>query len=211
MKFTKFIPVALALMLATPAFAVSSVDSASSIVSLTLDDFIYITSNGDQTATASFDASYDNITLDKNVLVQFGVVTNKDIDYVKVSAKTFDSSTNALYVTSATNQKLVFTKTGSTAASADTVQNAGTAAAAIASNPDTIAFGVGAVATADAGYGGSITTTTPGTNDIIYTLTNGKYTFKYTMDKNAVAKTFSTHDTSGTYTATVTMEQCTAP
>ena len=46
---------------------------------------------------------------------------------------------------------------------------------------------------------------------IIYTVPNGKHTFKYLIGTSAVDNSFSTLDTNGTYTATLTLAKHPAP
>lgn len=213
-KFTKFLPIAMALMLISPAFAATS-NNAQSTMTLTVPPFINITKNADskETATASFDDTYTTINLDQAMSGLYTVITNKPGDKVKISATALADGTEtpALFGSDADNLKLVLTNigTGKNAAKASAITNCKTGAA-FDQNANAICFKLTPVITPDATSGAKAPlSTTMGDDDfgVTYVIDNGKYDFSYTLGQTAEAKTFSTHDTNGTYKATLTLSQ----
>ena len=212
-KITKFLPVALALMLTCPAFAATS-DNAKSTMTLTVPEFINITKGSCiETATASFNDEYTTINLDNAMSGVYTVITNKPGDKVKISATALadGSETPALFGSDADNLKLVLTNIGSGkhAAKASAITNCKTGAA-IDQNANAICFKLTPVITPDATSGAKAPlSSTMGDDDygVTYTIDNGKYDFTYTLGQTAETKTFSTHDTDGTYKATLTLSQ----
>ena len=212
-KFTKFLPIAMALMLISPAFATTS-ESAQSTMTLTVPEFINITKGSCvETATASFNDEYTTINLDKAMSGVYTVITNKPGDKVKISATALadGSETPALFGSDADNLKLVLTNIGSGkhAAKASAITNCKTGAA-IDQNANAICFKLTPVITPDATSGAKAPlSSTMGDDDygVTYTIDNGKYDFTYTLGQTAESKTFSTHDTDGTYKATLTLSQ----
>ena len=210
--FTKFIPVALALMLSVPAFAETS-PTATSTMQINVPEFINITKESAQEAsTASFNDTYTTITLSPAMNANFRVITNKPGDQVKLTGTALGGSTqvNALFGTvDALN--LVFTNTTSTEPPADTaVSNITGGTPAAKDNANAIAFTLTPTITPNTASGA----TTPGkafaTGIATYTLnTSGVYDMSYAVGTTAVANTFSTHDTNGTYKATITLSQVT--
>lgn len=212
-KFTKFLPIAMALMLISPAFAATS-ESAQSTMTLTVPEFINITKGSCvETATASFNDEYTTINLDNAMSGVYTVITNKPGDKVKISATALadGSETPALFGSDADNLKLVLTNIGSGkhAAKASAITNCKTGAA-IDQNANAICFKLTPVITPDATSGAKAPlSSTMGDDDygVTYTIDNGKYNFTYTLGQTAESKTFSTHDTDGTYKATLTLSQ----
>lgn len=212
-KFTKFLPIAMALMLISPAFAATS-ESAQSTMTLTVPEFINITKGSCvETATASFNDEYTTINLDNAMSGVYTVITNKPGDKVKISATALadGSETPALFGSDADNLKLVLTNIGSGkhAAKASAITNCKTGAA-IDQNANAICFKLTPVITPDATSGAKAPlSSTMGDDDygVTYTIDNGKYDFTYTLGQTAESKTFSTHDTDGTYKATLTLSQ----
>lgn len=212
-KFTKFLPIAMALMLISPAFAATS-ESAQSTMTLTVPEFINITKGSCvETATASFNDEYTTIDLDNAMSGIYTVITNKPGDKVKISATALadGSETPALFGSDADNLKLVLTNIGSGkhAAKASAITNCKTGAA-IDQNANAICFKLTPVITPDAASGAKAPlSSTMGDDDygVTYTIDNGKYDFTYTLGQTAESKTFSTHDTDGTYKATLTLSQ----
>lgn len=213
-KITKFLPLAMALMLVGPAFAAPE-NAATSTMTLTVPEFINITKQADciETATASFDDEYTVINLDAAMNGKYTVITNKPGDKVKISATALADGveTPALFGTDADNLKLVLTNIGSGkhAAKATAITNCKTGAA-IDQNANAICFKLTPVITPDTTSGAKAPlSTTMGDDDfgVTYVIDNGKYDFAYTLGQTAEAKTFSTHDTNGTYKATLTLSQ----
>lgn len=215
-KITKFLPVALALMLTCPAFAAAS-DNAKSTMTLTVPEFINITKNDNciETATASFDDTYTKITLDNAMSGLYTVITNKPGDKVKITATALADGveTPALFGTDDKNLKLVLTNigTGKNQAKATAISNCKTGPA-IADNANAICFSLTPTVTPDAASGAKDPLTATMGDDgygVTYTIDNGKYGFSYVLNKTAESNTFSTHDTNGTYKATLTLSQAT--
>ena len=212
-KITKFLPVALALMLTCPAFAATS-DNAKSTMTLTVPEFINITKGSCiETATASFNDEYTTIDLDNAMSGVYTVITNKPGDKVKISATAMadGAETPALFGSDADSLKLVLTNIGSGkhAATVSAITNCKTGAA-IDQNANAICFKLTPVITPDATSGAKAPLSSKIGDDgygVTYTIDNGKYDFTYTLGQKAESKTFSTHDTDGTYKATLTLSQ----
>ncbi len=213
-KFTKFLPIAMALMLISPAFAATS-NNAQSTMTLTVPPFINITKNADskETATASFDDTYTTINLDQAMSGLYTVITNKPGEKVKISATALadGAETPALFGTDDKNLKLVLTNigTGKNQAKATAITNCKTGPA-IADNANAICFSITPTVTPDAASGAKEPLTAVMGDDgygVTYTIDNGKYGFSYVLAQTAEANTFSTHDTNGTYKATLTLSQ----
>lgn len=213
-KIAKLLPVALALMIAVPAFAetVASKTSDKTTLQINVPKFIYInhTSKADaESATASFDADYTILTLDKGMAATFSIVTNNPDEKVQLTAtaKAGSTNVNALFGT-ATAPNIVFTNTGAgkRQATADAVTNIITSPAKTA-NANAFALAVQPATKAVADSGGVDPTPTKNGNAIEYPLVNGAYTFTYTFAQTALENTFSTHDADGQYQATITLSQ----
>ena len=216
-KITKFLPVALALMLTCPAFAATS-NNAKSTMTLTVPEFINITKGSCiETATASFDDTYKKITLDNAMSGVYTVITNKPGDKVKISATAMadGAETPALFGSDADSLKLVLTNIGSGkhAATVSALTNCKATkdtATAIAQNANAICFKLTPVITPDATSGAKAPLSSTVGDDgygVTYTIDNGKYDFTYTLGQTAESNTFSTHDTDGIYKATLTLSQ----
>ena len=180
MKFTKFIPVALMLTLAIPAYAADPAPTASetaqSDMVITVPNFINITkkAGGLETATASFDATYSNITLDGAMNATFNVVTNKPGDNVYLSAEAVEAGVvnkKALGGDSATALKIVFTREGSgeEGANSGAVANA-LGSATIADNMNAIAFAITPTLTPDTTSGAVAPNASLSNNVVTYTV-----------------------------------------
>ncbi len=212
-KITKFLPLAMALLLVSPAMAADVQSSDVSTMTLTVPEFINIQKNSSsvETATASFDPAYTSITLDKSMSGLFTVITNKPGDKVKLTATALAGGveTAALFGENGSNLKLVLTNIGTDkhAASASAITNC-KSNPAIADNANAICFELTPTITPDAASG-AVAPLSVAQDDtgITYTIDNGKYGFSYVLGQTAVADTFSTHDTNGTYKATLTLSQ----
>jgi len=210
MKFTKFIPVALALTLACPAFAAAS-DSATSEQQITVPTFINITKKAGavESTSATFDDTYEHITLDDALTVTFNVITNVPTDkvYLTAYAKEASAQVKCLGGASADALKIVFTNDSvATGAPSGAISNC-LGSPVLATNADAIAFELTPVITAIAESGMSAPPTGAiASNVVTYTFSKaGSCDFQYTSDTGAVANTFDTHDTAGTYKATLQM------
>lgn len=211
MKFTKFIPVALALTMVAPAFAAEDAAKLSeqSLMSITVPHYVYI-SKEDETASvnATFNSTYDEIYLSDNLNVKFKVLTNKaSNDTVQFTAT---CNAGGVQVTALGGTKdamiLAFTKNDGSATAA-AVTNALGDGSAKGSNPNTIAFAMTPTPGKDASSGATdVTVYSMDAGVVTYTMpTAGVYTWNYEVGDEAKANTFSTHDTYGTYQATLTM------
>lgn len=72
-------------------------------------------------------------------------------------------------------------------------------------NPNAIAFAITPTITPDTESGAEDPTKTFESNKAKYVIKNGKYKMQYAIGTSALANTFSTHDTDGTYQATLTL------
>ena len=219
-KIVKLLPVALALMLISPAFAevVAGSNTATSTQIITVPKFINITHDpaSVESATAQFNGTYSVITLDNSMNTQFHVVTNNPDEAIKLTATCLagKKQVNALYGDDAKNLRLIFTNNGKDkrAAEATAVTNImGTPA--IDQNANAIAFTLTPTFAVDSTAGGTEPRATLEAGGegiqagVKYRITNGAYNFNYTVGTTAIANTFSTHDTDGTYKATLTLSQ----
>ena len=221
-KIVKLLPVALALMLISPAFAeegAAASKTATSTQIITVPKFINITHDpaSVESAGAQFNGTYSVITLDKSMNTQFHVVTNNPDEAIKLTATCLagGNQVNALYGADAQNLRLIFTNNGTDkrAAEATAVTNIMGEKTAIAQNANAIAFTLTPTFAVDSTSGGTTPTATleaggEGTQaGVKYRINNGAYNFNYTVGTTAMADTFSTHDTDGTYKATLTLSQ----
>lgn len=196
-----------------PTFAANTTTASSTMV-INLADYINITTTtASLTSTATPTDDYVSLTLSPALAATFKVVTNKYGDHVYLRGTTLaDGNTvNALCAGAEGKLRLVFGKQAAVATAAfntttAAVQNItnGTAVA-VASNPNAIAFDI----TPSYTHTGAATAD-PSPDDIsagvvTYDIDNGEYTLTYTLDTAPSTATFSTHDTSGTYQAILTM------
>lgn len=210
-KITKLLPVAMALMLFCPAFAATNKASSDQVI--TVPKFINITH--DETSveetSATFNDEYTTITLDAAMNTKFKVITNNPDEVIKLTATALadGGQVNAIYGDDTDNLRLVFTNNGSDARAAtqSAVTNITGGTAAPAQNANAIAFTLTPTITPDDNSGAQEATPTKEADGVKYELSNGIYEFNYTLAQTAVANTFSTHDTDGTYKATLTMSQ----
>lgn len=212
-KIVKLLPVALALMIAVPAFAedAAAKDNATSVLNLTVPKFINITNpgSGKETTSATFDANYTTITTADNLTASFHVINNDPTRniYLSATAPTSGGSAPALFAADAAGAGLSIVLTNSTRVPADSSVTNITAGSgtAKASNPDAIGFAVTPTITAVANTGSKAPTPAYASNKVTYQIVNGEYDMSYALQTTALANTFSTHDTDGTYQATITL------
>ena len=210
-KITKLLPLAMALMMMNSAVFAAE-DSSTSTMTLTVPEFINIAKEADsvETANATFDDTYETITIDQ-MNANFKVITNKPGQAIQLSGTTnaSGSDTKAIYGTSATSFNLVFANQTGVKATVDDVTNITNGSPVVASNKNAIAFSVTPTITPVAASGAAEPSATFDSGVVKYTLQNGEYGMKYTLGTTAVANTFSTHDTNGDYTATLTLSKVT--
>jgi len=221
MKFTKFIPVALALALAVPAAFSAPVATQSDTLQFTLSPFFNITKNAPKvyTGAVTVDDAYTTLTVATPMTFGYHVITNNRSDAVKMTAKaesTSGTQVDALGGT-ADNPVIVFTNTTMPAAekpSKAQVQAAAALNSDKSATPNAIAFNVTPVCKMVDDTGAladpAATMLLPAADgaNIKYTFNNGEYNFDYTIS-TADSTTFSTYDTEGTYKAFITMTQTT--
>ena len=213
-KITKLLPLAMALMMMSPAVFAAAADSNSSTMTLTVDEFINITKEATtvETAGATFDDGYTEITIEE-MTADFKVINNKPGQVIQLygSTNASGSVTKAICGASASSFNLVFTNQTGVKATVDDVTNITNGSPQPASNKNAIAFAVSPNITPDAASGATAPETlfdnTAGT--IKYTISNGIFDMKYPIATTAVANTFSTHDTYGEYSATLLLSKVT--
>ena len=216
--FTKFLPLALAMVFATTgsAFAEYTPGTTASQADyeITVPEYLNIIKTAElkeSSNVTSFSADYTTINLDTAMQAAFTVYNNKPGTniYLRGSAKAdTGKAVPALGGTAADAIWLVFTnddRKPSASAITSAITASGTDAAA---NPNCIAFDIevetGAVSgTAASAAPGAVIGADGGAKSVVYTLQNGGYTFNYDFAQTAKTGTFSTHDTNGTYKATL--------
>lgn len=208
-KLTKILPLAMALMFAGSAFAATAetTNTQNTELTLTVPEFINITQLDSVTeATAEFDANYTTLTASVPMNANFHVITNvpNKAIYLKATCSTNEGEKPALSGTSASALSIAFANT-SNKPSASAVQNALTNAPVKADNANAVAFVLTPNIVADATSGAEAPGASYASNVVTYTLKNGAYDFEYALTQAATDGTFSTHDTNGTYTATLTL------
>ena len=219
MKITKLLPVALALLLVSPAFADPTVyTTQSSELTLTVPDFFNITipDGGNYTSAVTItDDAYTALNVTNALVAPFHVVTNKASDGVTLSATAIvagegNATAPALYA-SGDDLHIAFTNTTSTEkATTSAIQNITKNSSRTASeNANVIAFSITPSITPKANSGAAAPTKVASENTVKYTIVNGEYDFVYTLGQTALPNTFSTMDQSGTYKATLTLSRTT--
>ena len=214
MKITKILPLVFALALVCPAFAADSpsVKSASSVVNLSLKDYVKVaTSTATIDQAAEFNADYTVLTIPAVIKPSFTVVNNVYGQTLTLTAKTKSGALDALYK-KGTGWAIAFANTGDKNAAnipADGMVTSLTAGgtASVETNENVIALSINAENDAifTETLGGAHTTDASGQNAVVYTLEPGTYTIQYSLGTTQMENTFSTHDASGTYSATLTL------
>ena len=214
MKLKKLLPVTLALMLGTTAVMAASeanITSSTAEYNLTLADYLkIITEQAPVTSAVSFGTDYSSATIDNALVGQFKVISNnrEQILYLVGTCPTADGTAKSLYGadTNCENLKMVLTKTD-VPPSGTNVTNITGGTPELKDNTDAIAFALNIATTHKDGA-----TETPlkaewDSDKVKYTMKNGVATFTCTLQGANVANTFDTHDTDGTYQATLTMTE----
>ena len=225
MKFTKLVPIALALSLISPAFAA---DSATSTINLTMPASIDIAQDT-ATQVLAQTLTPDYVAGDIGTLTAkaaWNVTTNLNGDVIYLSAKARENSTQkaALYGTDS-QLYIVFTNIGGNAgepgagAATGTIENIITAGAAAggSTSTDAIVFSLGeeitpsgaGTAPAKAAVADGSAAAPAGTKARTYTLHNGTYNIVNALE-SVYANSFDTYDTAGIYQAVITLSH-TAP
>lgn len=214
MKFTKFLPLTVAvMMMATPAFANDGSGTATANFDLNIPTYVNIVKDpsSNENATATISNNYTTLQFDKDLVAKFNVVTNAPSTHIQLTGKSTETGgeKTALYGTDAANMKLVFAQE---TAAAGTIQNTITNGE---NSPNAIAFNLGFVGT----HSGAATADPVGVTDAVgeggaklinYTIDNGEYTFTYTVTGAGIAdNSFDTKDTAGHYKAKLTLSYVT--
>jgi len=207
MKFTKFIPVAMAVALAvTPTFAADT-DTVSSEFTLTNPAYFNITELPGAVKTAAGviaeDASTGVISLSYTtpMAVTYRVVNNQKNHNVYVHANAVGANTcEALGGANVSNLKLVFANTATKPTDA-AILDAAASASTKANNANAIAFPfqLGAVTETE----GSIADPTYASNILTYIAQPGTFEIPYTLGTAPSDNTFSSIDQEGTYKSTL--------
>lgn len=217
-KITKLLPVALALMLISPSFAVAATDgdhTQTSVYSFTVDPYLDIKKISETTTATvnTIDDKYANFALSAAMGSTFKVYTNKADQKLYLHATAGEDITEAeapaLYGTAAA-LKLIFANTssgnGSVKATADDVKSVKTSPTA---SPNAFALALTPVfaPATDAPTTAAVTSSVLGasTGVVTYEMKNGIYDVSYTCGQSAVDSSFNTYDTHGIYKATLTL------
>lgn len=207
-KFTKILPVALALMIMSPAAFADPTGSATSEMQITVPEFINITKVSEVNETeATFNDDYTTITLMPALSATFKVINNEPDKsvYLDGTATASDGDAKVLYGDKDA-MKLVFVNNDRKPTLAQ-IQNITSGSAAYADNPNAIAFAITASENfaPDSSSGATDAVISFENNCAKYVISNGIYNPVYTIATSAEAQTFSTHDTNGLYKATLTL------
>lgn len=217
--FTKFLPIALAMVFAATgsAFAAYTPGTTASQAdySITVPSYLNIIKTSglkESSNVTNFSADYTQINLDTQMKASFTVYNNTPDThiYLRGSTESATGTVAALGVPTddTDNLWLVFANSERKPAASAITSALAESGADVSANSNCIAFGVTAtlgtvsgtaataVADAEPGIDG-------GAKKVDYTLQNGGYTFDYAFDQTAKTGTFSTHDTNGTYKATL--------
>lgn len=220
-KFTKVLPIALALSLSIGSvYAADSVDMAQGELStqsvdytLTLNDYIRITTESSTTTSpGSYLDMYENLTLTNPMGALFRVYSNKTERTLTLSSKTGGTSTMYGFANGG-DFKIVFVNTAN-GGNSDSIEGITLAADApnLADSPN--AFALQVSSTLSHGYKvGELTEDAEGltatfddaSKTIKYTMKNGIADINLVFGQAALDNTFDTRDTSGTYTANLTL------
>ena len=208
-KIVKLLPAALALMLISPAFAVPS-DSAESTMNITVAPFINIKKLSEvNSAQAQFDDEYSTLTTDKALGANFQVINNEvgKVVYLTATCPSSDGTSKALYGEDDKKLNIVFSNsTKPTEVHTRHVTNITIGSAtAKGDNPNCFALSLTPTIEPDSSSGAETPSATLEQSSVKYTLKNGIYAMNYAVGQKALANTFSTHDTNGTYQATLTL------
>ncbi len=213
MRKSTFTKTALTLMalgvFASGAMAVTEGESPSADVQyqLTLAPYIKITSTGNKASTVSFGDNYGSISIDEPMAGSFTVISNAATRDIYLRGTNTVNNAKALYAVAENPAALhlIFTKVGGVATVSD-VTDAAKASPSQASNKDTISFAItGTPSHAESPDSGISPAWDNANKQVVYTMTNGTGTFPFTISGNADPSTFSTHDSAGTYQATLTL------
>lgn len=216
-KITKMLPILL-LFTAMPAFAADPVIADAVTLdtySLTLNEHVQLrekAGSATKTSTTKYTTDYQGLTLDTAMLAEFQVITNQPRK-VKLTA-TCTNGTQAIVkpsvggegaVGDASAFSVVFSKTGGLQEATDISAIVNGVAEDDDTNKDCFSIPVALEVSRVLPNGDLTDVATTWDDGFVYQIANGTYDFTYTFAQAADQQTFSTHDSAGTYTATLTM------
>lgn len=220
MKIKTLLPVALMAMLISPAFAATATPATSEL-QISVPEYMSIKkvegeSSGTKLATeASCGSEYSTLSLNEDLVAKFKVTTNMRSTAVSLTATALTGdagvSTSALGG-DAGSPIIVFTNNDSKPDDTAVTNITTGTSTDVTSNPNAIAFNLVPVCTPNssgAAAGSTVDTPTIANGGLKYKLKNGIYDVTCTISGQALANTFSTHDTNGVYKATLTLSQVT--
>ncbi len=176
---------------------------------LTLADYLKIVKTTEnQASNVTFGANYSSISIDDPMTAGFSVISNAASKTIYLQGTCPVAGALPLYSKTSeptTDLHLVFTKVGGVATTGD-VTNITGASVAAASNKDAISFKITpVVAHTENPESGIAKSWNDTKKQVEYVMKNGTGSYEYTISGNADTNTFSTHDSSGTYQATLTL------
>lgn len=208
--FTKALFTTMAMSLCLGAMAAGDEQASDSVqYQLTLADYLKIDATTEnQQSTVTFGPDYSSITIDSPMTGTFSVISNAATKVIYLQGTNTVAGSPALFSLDedpTDDLHIVFTKVGGVAASGD-VSNAASSSASKANNKDAIAFKIAPTVThAENSSSGITPAWDANKQQVAYTMKNGTGTYSYVISGAADTNTFSTHDSSGTYQATLTL------
>ena len=208
MKFTKFIPLALALTVAvTPAFAEGEQGTRSldNLYVIEVPEYFNLTQNSAQTSSGQVTIGNDmsSLTMENTLGAEYNVVNNV-VDkkfYIKATAANGTNDTKAF---NETGTVIAFANTATGCVPTDTQIKAAADGSSKESNPNAIAFSFSTNQTKTEGLD-DISAPTPSNRELVYTIKPGTYTVGFTIGQSATGTSFSSHDAAGQYKAKITI------
>lgn len=208
-KFTKLLPIALALLLTTSgAYAATEATNSSQNAEyiLNLAEFFDIeVTPPTGPSTTSFSGNYTAINIDTPLVGSFQVISNTNTKDVYLYGTCEAGGAQPALYGDADNLKLVFTNQDD-AAESTAVEAIRTGSQDPDASPNAIAFNL-TVATEHSGgpTNALLSKSFDDDKNMHYSIENGKAIFTCTVQGSAQDSSFSTRDTDGTYKATIYM------
>lgn len=213
-KITKTLPLALlALAFCAPMAmaATAPSPSANTVFQLELPEYLKITSEkGNITKTVSYTENYAGATLEA-MTANFTVITNNPAKnvYLQATCLTSGAAANALFSPSEDPTALFVALSNESRKPTPAVVAKATSATK-ADTPDVILLGITPTLGHDLGGASAVSASwDTEKGQVKYVIPNGTATLSYTSNTSIEANSFSTHDTMGTYKATLTMTETT--
>ena len=160
-------------------------------------------------AEAQFNDEYTTLTTDKALGANFQVINNEvgKVVYLTATCPSAGGNAKALYGEDDKKLNIVFSNQKKASEIQDSYITNITSGSATAKgdNPNCFALSLTPTIEPDTSSGAETPTASLEEQSVKYTLKNGVYAMNYAVGQNALANTFSTHDTNGTYQATLTL------